>query len=91
MRNLMLSILLFTLFLMVLSTVVVSVSRADIFADNKIIYLNDDPNAPQAESVFVNYLDDANEPLPESTFIDANEPLPESAFIDANEPGPESI
>jgi len=65
MRTLILSILLFTLFLIVLSTVVVNVSWAGISADNRIIYLDDDPNAPQEESVFVNCRD-VNEPQPES-------------------------
>jgi len=98
MKKLILNILLFTFLLMLLSTVVVNANLAA-FVGNKIVYLDDDPNEPQPEAVFIYCSDeDPNEPQPESMLTncsieDPNEPNPEAVFScsdeDPNEPQPE--
>ncbi len=70
MKKLILNILLLASLLTVFSTAVANANSA-IFADNRITYLNDDPNEPQPEAVLINsfincFDEDPNEPQPES-------------------------
>ncbi len=82
MKKLIFNLLLFTFLLTVLFTVAVNANSAAL-VDNKITYLDDDPNEPQPESTLTNCSDkDPNEPQPEAVFScsdkDPNEPKPES-------------